>query len=145
MAGLVDRPFRLEKLPTAPVDSTDLFPKPPYADSTGKVLPDLLTAFSFRGLSGSNNRLVEFSPSGTLLNTISAQVSRPYDVYVDPAGNIWDAEPSTSDEVKEFSSSGVLKLTLGTTTAGSANGQYNEPSGVAVDNSGNLNLLFLSE
>ena len=65
----------------------------------------------------------------------SGQLSRPADVAVNSAGNLWVADYN-NNRVEELSSKGVYLAQVG--TAGSGNGQLSHPSAVALDAKGDI-------
>ena len=109
-----------------------------------------------------NDRIQEFSPSGALLKkfgsegTGNSQFKSPWGIAINRStGNVYVSD-HTNNRVEEFSSAGVFVRTFGfgvtngkeefeicTTScvagkAGSGNGQFSGPLGVAVDSSGNV-------
>jgi sugar lactone lactonase YvrE len=101
-----------------------------------------------------NNRVQEFSPEGKYSLQVGS-LSHPQGVAVDSSGNVWVVD-SKNARVEELSSAGVLAKVFGwgvangkaeaqTCTssckagiAGSGNGQFKEPTGIAVDTKGEL-------
>ena len=73
----------------------------------------------------------------------AAQFTNPASVAVDPAGNIYVADP-TAQVIRKITSTGVVSIFAGAlNTSGTADGagtaaRFNGPSGVAVDGSGNV-------
>jgi len=62
------------------------------------------------------------------------QLSTPHGVAVDPEGNIWVVD-TANNLIKEFNPKGEAILQFGET--GSGNGQFKEPTGIALGTSGN--------
>jgi YD repeat-containing protein len=91
-----------------------------------------------------NNRVQELSTAGKYISQIgtgsggsgSGELKEPRSVAVDPGtGDLYVADTG-NDRVQEFSSSGKLITSFG--SAGSENGQFSEPKGVAVSASGGI-------
>jgi hypothetical protein len=85
-----------------------------------------------------NSKVKVFNNSGTWLRSIGAkcghtcangQLSNPEDVAIDSSGNTWVTD-SVSIPVQEFNSSGSYVSQFG--SAGSGNGQFNVPFGIAI-------------
>ena len=75
--------------------------------------------------------LHKYTPDGQYISQVltSANTGSNFlsgDVFVDVEGNIWITGSGTSNQVRKFSSSGVLLQTIGSTGAG--NGQFNSPT-----------------
>lgn len=92
-----------------------------------------------------SNRMQRFSSVGVLLQTVGSagtgtgQFAGPTGVAVAPDGSIYVCDTS-NNRVQKFTSAGTFSAVLPAsgTTAGSGNGQFNGPTGVAVDPSGNV-------
>jgi streptogramin lyase len=100
-----------------------------------------------------NNRVQKFNMSGSYvsqfgtLGVANGQFSGPVYTAVDSSGNIWVTDKG-NNRIEQFNSSGSWVLTVpgsGCTngsppacTAGTGNGQFNQPSGASVDSSGNV-------
>jgi uncharacterized protein (TIGR03437 family) len=91
-----------------------------------------------------NGRILKVS--GGVITTVSAGFSRPYGVAVDSAGNIFVADHD-DNRVREVSG-GILTTIAGNGKAGfsgdggpAASAVINQPTGVAIDSSGNLLIL----
>jgi sugar lactone lactonase YvrE len=83
-----------------------------------------------------NCRIQEFSSSGTYITQWSTSNLSPAGVAIDGTGSTVYAVLAPGFNVKEFSISGTLISNWG--SFGSGNKQFSNPSGVAVDNSGNV-------
>ena len=68
-------------------------------------------------------------------DTPATSTFRPYGIAKDSSNNIYVTVPS-QNIIQKYSSSGTLLLSFG--SAGSGNGQFNTPTGIAVDSSGNI-------
>jgi hypothetical protein len=108
---------------------------------------------------GNNNEIRKISPSGTnwIVTTFAGSVTsgsadgtgsnaafqEPQGVAVDSSGYVYVAD-TYNNEVREITTAGSVKTIAGSTgSAGSANGtgstaRFNLPTGVAVDNAGNV-------
>jgi prepilin-type N-terminal cleavage/methylation domain-containing protein len=110
-----------------------------------------------------NNRVEEFSSSGTFINGLGAgyngisgsigssgssngQFNGPVGIAIDKSGNLWVTD-NGNNRVEELNSSGTFLLGIGAGyqgvggsigSTGTANGQFNYPDGIAVDSSGNV-------
>ena len=102
-----------------------------------------------------NNRIRKITPSGVVTTLAgsgtpafangsgtSAQFWRPTGIAVDTSGTVYVADES-NNRIRKITSGGVVTTFAGTGTAGSldglaANAQFNNPTGVAVDSSGNV-------
>jgi YD repeat-containing protein len=108
-----------------------------------------------------NSRLEEFNSKGEFVRTAGSpgegvgQFGTTYGVTVDSKGNVW-ATDTGNDRVEEFSGAGVFvkmfgwgvsngeaKLQTCTSAcraglAGSGNGEFSTPEGIAVDSKGNI-------
>jgi sugar lactone lactonase YvrE/phosphodiesterase/alkaline phosphatase D-like protein len=101
-----------------------------------------------------NNRVEEFSSTGTFITQVGS-LSHPQGIAVDSSSDVWVVD-SRNSRVEELSSSGTFLATFGwgvtngkselqrctssckAGIAGSGNGQFKEPTGVAVDSQGEL-------
>jgi NHL repeat-containing protein len=94
-----------------------------------------------------NRRVQRFSLTGTSPTILissgcnTGQLDYPYDITTDVGGNLYVTNTATicsggNDSFRKYSSSGSLLLTVG--TFGSGNGQFNFPTGIAVDTNGNV-------
>lgn len=94
----------------------------------------------------------EFDSSGQFVtmvcmtNSPNCPSATPFDVQpqgigIDAAGNIYvsNVDPSTGCDVIKFDKTGVYQATIG--SAGSGNGQFNCPDGIAFDLSGNMYVV----
>ena len=100
-----------------------------------------------------NNRVQKFTSTGTYISQLgcpsgacsagsaNGQFMGPFGVAVDSSGNVYVADYG-NNRVEKFTGTGTYLSQLGCPTgacsSGSGNGQFNEPSGVAVDSSGNV-------
>jgi streptogramin lyase len=99
-----------------------------------------------------NNRVEEFSSSGSFLMGIGAgysgvsgtigssgtgngQFNAPNGISIDSSGNVWVAD--LNSRVQEFNSSGTYLNQLGNGSNGCGLGQLNNPISIAFDASGN--------
>lgn len=80
-------------------------------------------------VAASNGSVRSFSPSGTILNTVTTGAAAPLDVDVGENGNFYVAD--ASDLVLEYNPAGGLIETIGA-------GQFSSLRGVAADRSGNV-------
>jgi sugar lactone lactonase YvrE len=118
-----------------------------FADGTG-------TDASFRETSGiavdangnvfvadkRNNKIRKITPAG-VVSTFAIATS-PAGITLDAAGNVYFTEFDTGI-IKKATPAGVVSIIAGSGSTGSANGvgaaaSFNEPSGIAVDATGNL-------
>ena len=94
-----------------------------------------------------NHRIQKLSSEGqplTQWHTVGSGTGESteigYDLALDASGNVYVSEPhpfsSGNDRVQKFSASGELLETLGGT--GTAPGQFNQPTGLAVDSKGDV-------
>lgn len=94
-----------------------------------------------------NSRVQKFSANGVFqakwgsAGTGNGQFQDPSGIAIDGAGNVYvtdaAADPATdTDRVQQFTTTGTFIATWGTT--GSANGQFDGPSGIAVDGARNV-------
>ena len=94
---------------------------------------------------GGNNRVQEFSSSGTYMSKFgnafgevsseNGKFANPAGIAVDSSGNLWVVDSGHS-RVQEISSSGTFITKFGEN--GTAPGQLSAPTGIAVDSSGRL-------
>jgi DNA-binding beta-propeller fold protein YncE len=94
---------------------------------------------------GSAGQIQKFNASGTFLNRVGANNDNPngfitgYQINTDTSGNVYATDAAaekTSNLVKKFDSTGAFQFAFGTKGGGA--GQFNTPSGVAVDSAGNI-------
>src|SRR6185312_16089069 len=95
----------------------------------------------------SNNRVEKFNSAGVYQSQFgstgnsSGQFNIPRGIAVDSSDNIYVTDIS-NNRVQKFNSAGVYQSQLGCAsgacTAGSGNGQFNFPYGIAVDSSDNI-------
>jgi DNA-binding beta-propeller fold protein YncE len=88
-----------------------------------------------------NNRLEEFSPSGSVIGTYGSfgsgegQLNNPWGIAIDPTtGNVLVCDTS-NNRIEVFSSTGKFVRVYG--SAGTGNGQLKEPNSLTVDSHGN--------
>lgn len=102
---------------------------------------------------GNNHRIQKFDSNGTFLTkwgrnggdgtsgSGDGEFQFPFDVAVDSSGNIYVAEFMNA-RVQKFTSSGVFITKWGANggdgTTGTADGEFMEPRGIAVDTGGNV-------
>jgi DNA-binding beta-propeller fold protein YncE len=67
--------------------------------------------------------------------TGNGQLSAPYGVTTDSAGNVWVTD-TANNRVQKFNSKGEYVSQFG--SGGTGNGQFSIPTGIAVDSSGNV-------
>src|SRR5271165_270144 len=99
-----------------------------------------------------NNRMEEFNSSGAYVSQFGSygsgngQFHGPWGFAIDAGGNIWVADTS-NHRVEKFNNSGTFLLGIGAGyngvsgsigSSGSGNGQFNQPSSIAFDASGNV-------
>ena len=94
-----------------------------------------------------NNRIQKFDPQGNFITYIGASApnassangsfSSPYAVAIDGTGNVYVADTG-NNRVQKFDPQDNFITYIGASApnASSANGSFNQPSGVAVDSSG---------
>jgi tripartite motif-containing protein 71 len=88
-----------------------------------------------------NNRVVELSPSDTVLQSFGTegsgpgQLNNPDAIAVDGSGHVFVADTG-NNRVEEYDTNGTFVATIG--SAGTGNGQFDDPEGVAVDGNGDL-------
>ncbi len=89
----------------------------------------------------SENKILEFSPEGTLIQTFGSsgsgngQFKHPSGIAVDSSGNVWVSD-SENNRIEEFTSYGAFVRAFG--TSGTGNGQLKSPQGLTVDTTGNV-------
>jgi prepilin-type N-terminal cleavage/methylation domain-containing protein len=98
----------------------------------------------------SQENITEFSPTGAYITEFGTLHSgggsfEPVDMKIDSSGNFWVVD-NVNNNVQEFNSSGFFVSQLGCSgsagcASGSGNGQFNAPSGVAIDGNGNIWVL----
>ena len=92
-----------------------------------------------------NNRIQKFTSDGVFLTKWGTQgvgdgqFNRPFGITVDSAGDVYVADEE-NNRIQKFTSDGVFLAKWATQGSGipNADGQFNEPVGVAVDNAGNV-------
>jgi DNA-binding beta-propeller fold protein YncE len=83
-----------------------------------------------------------FSPTGKLLRTIGAtapggRLGQPFDTALSPSGNVLYVSEVKNNRISEFNpATGAYIGSWG--TAGTGNGQFSEPMGLAVDAAGDI-------
>jgi sugar lactone lactonase YvrE len=87
-----------------------------------------------------NNRIQKFMSDGTFVTMLSGtgtqnELFSPNDVAVDMSGNVYVAD-SLNNRIQKFQSDGTIVKMWG--SMGTGNGQFNFPSSIAVDQSGNV-------
>jgi streptogramin lyase len=82
------------------------------------------------------NQVTQLNPVGGLVNTITANVTNPYGIAVDPNGNIWigNAPGSGASSLVKLSVSGETVLRNDKLTGGG----LNQPEALAIDSAGNV-------
>jgi sugar lactone lactonase YvrE len=99
---------------------------------------DYATPFTFTFLAGSPGEPGSADGTGT-----AAGFNQPYGLAIDSSGNVYLADKKNAT-IRKVTSAGVVTTLAGSTnTVGTANGtgsaaQFNQPSGVAVDSTGNV-------
>lgn len=81
-----------------------------------------------------NNRVQKLSSTGTYLSVITG-LTRPRCVEVDASGNVYVSN-TEANQIRRYDSTGSLISQWG--SAGTGNGQFNWPVGLATDSSGNV-------
>jgi DNA-binding beta-propeller fold protein YncE len=92
-----------------------------------------------------NNRIQKFSSTGSFVTkwgsggSGDSQFSSPWGIAVDSSGYVYVVD-CNNNRIQKFSSTDGINYTFVTKwgTQGSADGQINHPSGIAVDSSGNV-------
>ncbi len=101
-----------------------------------------------------NNRIRKITPFGVVSTFagstqgyangtgIAAQFNRPLDITIDTTGNLYVAD-TVNGRIRKITPSGVVSLLAGTGLFGNTNGKvtiatFNNPTGIAIDGSGNL-------
>ena len=105
----------------------------------------ILLLLPFTGLAQSYN-VTTFAGSGLAAFTngtgVNASFNRPHGIAVDASGNVYVSERNNHC-IRKITPAGVVTTFAGSGTAGFANGtgtaaSFNNPLGVAVDNTGNV-------
>ncbi|MGH2911239.1 MAG: hypothetical protein ACRDJ3_02050 [Solirubrobacteraceae bacterium] len=92
-------------------------------------------------LDSGNDRVEEFSPSGTYLSAFgkfgsgNGEVKKPFAMAVDSKGNVWVADTG-NNRVEEFNESGGYITKFGSEGTGVI--QFKEPKGIAIAPNGNI-------
>lgn len=81
-----------------------------------------------------NNRVQKLSNSGTFISVITG-LNRPRCVEIDGSGNLFVTN-TEANQVRKYDSAGALVGSWG--SAGTTDGQFNWPVGLATDSSGNV-------
>ncbi|HEY3837554.1 MAG TPA: putative Ig domain-containing protein [Bryobacteraceae bacterium] len=133
--------------PTTAVSASLALPSGVAADASGNVYFTSDNAVFKVDTSGNLTRVAGNSRAGYSGDSgpaTSAQLSGPYGVAVDAAGNLYIADGG-NNRVRKVTSSGVISTLAGNGTAGfsldnvpAVNAELNNPLGVAVDSSGNV-------
>jgi surface protein len=94
-----------------------------------------------------NHRIQMFDSTGRFMfkfgtgtaGTANGQFNSPHGIAVDPAGNIYVVDLG-NHRVQAFDSVGTFLFKIGnaTNTAGSADGEFNTPCGIAIDSENNI-------
>lgn len=92
----------------------------------GTNLPEY--ALKYNATDGDKEAAEPLTPISNV-GTGSGQMQKPTAIAVDGAGNIWVADRE-NNRVLKFDKNGVFQLQFG--TAGTGNGQFNDPRGVAI-------------
>lgn len=93
--------------------------------------------------SWSANTIKEFSPTGSLLHSVTlgspctGTLSGPWGLSIDSEGNLWAAD-SSHNRILEFGSTGTCKHEFGTAGSGKDGHEFNYPTDVAVAPNGDL-------
>jgi sugar lactone lactonase YvrE len=85
-----------------------------------------------------HNRVQKFNSSGEFVSQFGTELP-PNGIALDSGGDVWvvvGTAGSADSKVREYSPSGELKLSFG--SSGSGNGQFTSASDLAIDSSGNV-------
>jgi hypothetical protein len=114
------------------------------ADYLNNVVRKVNTSGIISTIAGNN--IADYSGDGGLAT--SAELNLPFDITIDETGNIYFTELN-NHIVRKVNTSGIISTIAGTGTAGysgdggpATSAQLNQPTGLAIDNIGNL---FIAE